>query len=386
MSQGWPLVPLGEILKSVSRAEQVDSNKTYKILGAHWYAQGLYIKDVKGGGQIQAEKIYRVEENDFVYNRLFAWKGSFAVASKLDNDCYVSNEFPCFKIETSRMERKYLEYYFKQEKVWDEALSYSTGSTPTSRNRLKEEALLLLLIPLPPLDEQRRIVARIDALAERIAEARRLRAEVVTNAEVMLNQQLNSIIRDKVEWKTMREVAPLVRRPIEIDLSQKYHELGIRSFGKGTFHKPPIEGVDLGTKKIFRIFPGDLLFNIVFAWEGAVAIVQPEDEGRVGSHRFLTCVANDEEALAPFLCSYFLSEHGLQKLREASPGGAGRNRTLGIESLAKIFVPIPPLAAQRFFVGLLNKVDTLKTEQATISAELDALLPAILDRAFRGEL
>jgi hypothetical protein len=99
MSKAVPLVPLGDILKPVSRPERVDPEKVYRILGAHWYAEGLYVKDTLPGSEIRADKVFRVEEGDFVYNRLFAWKGSFAVASDTNDGCYVSNEFPCFEID-----------------------------------------------------------------------------------------------------------------------------------------------------------------------------------------------------------------------------------------------------------------------------------------------
>ena len=53
MSDGYPLVPLGAVLHPVSRPERVDSLATYRILGAHWYAKGLYTKDVRTGTEIQ---------------------------------------------------------------------------------------------------------------------------------------------------------------------------------------------------------------------------------------------------------------------------------------------------------------------------------------------
>jgi len=81
MPNHWPLVPLKELLTPVSRPERVDADKTYRILGAHWYAQGLYVKDITTGAGIQANSLYRVEEGDFVYNSPFAWKGSFALAT-----------------------------------------------------------------------------------------------------------------------------------------------------------------------------------------------------------------------------------------------------------------------------------------------------------------
>ena len=53
-------------------------------------------------------------------------------------------------------------------------------------------------------------------------------------------------------------------------------------------------------------------------------------------------------------------------------------------------LPLPPLSEQRRIVAGLDalqaEVDALKRLQAETAAELDALLPAILDRAFKGEL
>ena len=87
----WNTVKLAEVLRPIARAEKVDAAKEYRILGARWYAQGLFVKDVTLGQGVRADKLYRVQEGDFVYNRLFAWKGSFALASGKDDGCYVSN-------------------------------------------------------------------------------------------------------------------------------------------------------------------------------------------------------------------------------------------------------------------------------------------------------
>lgn len=67
-------------------------------------------------------------------------------------------------------------------------------------------------------------------------------------------------------------------------------------------------------------------------------------------------------------------------------GGAGRNRTLGVEALQEILVPIPPVAEQLRLDALFQEVVELQRSQQAVDAALDALLPAVLDRAFRGEL
>jgi type I restriction enzyme S subunit len=129
-----------------------------------------------------------------------------------------------------------------------------------------------------------------------------------------------------------------------------------------------------------------LIFNNVFAWEGAVAIVKPTDVGRFGSHRFITCVPKKGVITANFLCFYFLTPDGIEKLGKASPGGAGRNRTLGLKSLSEIEVPVPSYEKQLWFDNLQMKVNSLKHLQAQTQTELDALLPSILDKAFKGGL
>lgn len=69
-----------------------------------------------------------------------------------------------------------------------------------------------------------------------------------------------------------------------------------------------------------------------------------------------------------------------------SLGGAGRNRTLGLEKFEAIDLPIPSYSKQLWFDKLLSKVGEIRKIQSQISAKLHALLPSILDKAFKGEL
>ena len=55
-------------------------------------------------------------------------------------------------------------------------------------------------------------------------------------------------LMETAAWIPMADVAPLKRRPVEIDALGSYPELGVRSFGKGTFQKPPLSGAAVGTK------------------------------------------------------------------------------------------------------------------------------------------
>jgi len=194
MDETWQFIPLGQVLTEIDRREVVEPDKTYRILGARWYAGGLYVKDVKRGAEIQAKEIFLVQRNDFVYNRLFAWKGSFAIATDVSHGCFVSNEFPCFKIDIERLDGMYLWRYFSRPAVWNEALGLSTGGTPTSRNRLKEERFLKIRIPLPPLKEQHCIVERIG----RVDALRTLQMEVAAELDELYSAVLDKAFRGEL--------------------------------------------------------------------------------------------------------------------------------------------------------------------------------------------
>ncbi|MGE3778001.1 MAG: restriction endonuclease subunit S, partial [Pirellulaceae bacterium] len=116
------------------------------------------------------------------------------------------------------------------------------------------------------------------------------------------------------------------------------------------------------------------------------AVAQASDAGRFGSHRFITCRAAPDLATAEFLRYYFLTDDGILKIDEASPGGAGRNRTLGLEKLMTIEVPVPPLAAQSGFDRLHEDVAALKARHASIRQANAALVPATLERLFAGSI
>ena len=194
MTKRVNLVRLKEVLSPISRREGVDPEAEYRILGAHWYAQGLYTKALVKGAEIRAASVYRVEVGDFVYNRLFAWKGSFALAVQENHDCYVSNEFPCFTVNEDLVYGPYLWRYFSRPQTWAEALQLSSGGTPTSRNRLKEEKFLSLSIPLPPVAEQKRIVDLLD----RIDSARALHEEIGRGLEDLTHSILERAFKGQL--------------------------------------------------------------------------------------------------------------------------------------------------------------------------------------------
>jgi type I restriction enzyme S subunit len=324
-------------------------------------------------------------EGDVVFAKITPCmeNGKSAIARRLINNIgFGTTEFHVLR--PSRLATaEWIHLFIRQTAFREEARKNMHGAA--GQQRVPVDFLREAEIPVPPLDEQRRIVAQIEELTRRADEARKKAAEREAELDALLRALYCQMI-EGVKWKPLIEVASLVRRAIKTKPDEEYEEMGIRSFGKGTFKKPVLSGKQIGNKRIYHIHEGDLVFNNVFAWEKAIAVARAEDHGRVGSHRFITYVPHDGEATSEFLCHHFLSERGIEDIRAASPGSAGRNRTLGLQKLEKMPVPVPDYDEQKRFSEIAKRRQLVQKESFGISEDVKAFNAALLAKAFRGEL
>jgi type I restriction enzyme, S subunit len=376
----FPLVPLGELLTYAPDPHGVEPDGEYPIAGIYGFGRGMIQRAAVTGREMAATQLFRIRAGQFVYSRLKSFEGAYAIVSPEVDGYFVSNEFPTFDLHCEQLEPGFLGWYFKQDRVWRQLASDGKG-IGARRERLHPTRLLDHAIPLPPIEQQRRIIAKLDGAALQLKTMQRAAHTARAELDATMEGAFRKVIAGAPRV-AMMDIAPLVRRPIAVDPDGSYPELGVRSFGKGTFRKPSLSGIEVGNKRLFEIHEGDLLFNIVFAWEGAVALASAGDHGRVGSHRFLTCVPDPQRSTSKFLLYYFLTAEGTERLGAASPGGAGRNRTLGLKGLESIVVPVPSLDAQLWFEELQQKAGAVQAGQVEVVTELDHLIPALLHQAF----
>ncbi len=177
--------------------------------------------------------------------------------------------------------------------------------------------------------------------------------------------------RDFPDWeeKKVKNVLERYSQSVDVYPESFYQEIGIRSHGKGIFHKQPLPGYKLGNKRVFWVKEEALVFNIVFAWEQAVAKVTHKEKGMIASHRFPMYIAKEGLVSVDFVLEFFLTKTGKILLSLASPGGAGRNKTLGQKEFENLNIKLPVLKEQTKVANFLTAVDE-KITQLTKKCDL----------------
>lgn len=376
MTERWRAVKLGSVLQQVEEVITLQDDVYYQQVTVALHGKGVRLRRKVLGSEVRTKRQYVVRSGQLVYSRIDARNGAFGLVPRELDGAVVSGDFPVFNI-VGDVDPRFLIRVIQSRTFVARCAEPSRGVT--NRQRLSEDVLLALPVMLP---SRRLQAARADVIEKvgRLAlEARALRNAIREEREDML-RAFAAEISHGARRKPLGEVAPIVRRPVQVESALDYLELGVRSFGRGTFHKPGLKGTELGDKRLFHIEPGDLIFSNVFAWEGAIAIATEADHGRVGSHRFITCVPDPHVVTAEFLRAWFLGHEGMACIHAASPGAAGRNRTLGLKKLVAIDVPVPRLSEQRRLQSMASSLQNALRLEADMDEELDELVPAAVEQ------
>jgi len=386
-------VPLSSIVSPVERPETPIVGQTYRQVGVRLWGQGAYERESIDGGDTQYKKLNRVELGDIIVNKIWARNGSVSVVWEDTAGCYASGEFPLFVPYPAQLDPRWFFYLTKTPDFWRQCEAKSFGTS--GKNRIRPEKFLEIEIPLPPLDEQRRIVAHIDALAEQIAAARGLRHGAVAEAEAFWYSSLRmfreGLVLSKDGLQNLGEITTVTAGGTPSRDNLAYWNGNIPWIKTGElldgdiYHAQEFISQEGLNNSSAKLFPAETILIALYG--------QGQTRGRTGRLMF---EASTNQACCAVLPHKLLDARYLQywlrslytEMREISHGGAQPNWNSGM--IKRIEISLISLDEQRRIVayldGLQAEVDALKRLQADTAAELDALLPSLLDQAFRGEL
>lgn len=384
----WSPVKLSDVLRHRKQFVTIDDLTTYKRTRVQLHAKGIVLRDEVPGGLIKTKSQQVCRTGDFLVAEIDAKVGGFGLVPDVLDGAIVSSHYFLFEIDTTRLDRRFLDYFTRTPTFREQVAAQGT----TNYAAIRPGDVLGYLIPLPPLREQQRLVARIDTISGEVVSARGIAAEASAESDALLEAHLarlfgKSIADDRANLlnQVVLERGKFSHRPRNdprfFGGAHPWIQIGeIESSARAITSWT--ETLNDSGLAISKKFPAGTVLVSIAATIGAVGILA-----------FDCCVPDSIVAATPrpgvspdFLYYYF--RYVRAHLEAVAPQSAQKNVNLQI--LGSLPFPVISLAEQQRIVAELDalqaEVDVLKATQATSRAELDALLPAILDRAFAGAL
>lgn len=392
---GWPSVRISDVATPVERLEPPQPGIKYRQIGVRLWGEGAYERESIDGAETQYKTLNRVAVGDIIVNKIWARNGSVGVVDEAMAGCHCSGEFPLFLPVPDELDHKWFYWITKAPWFWNSCDEKSRGTS--GKNRIKPHKFLEIIIPLPPLEEQRRIIAKIESLASRIEETKQLRQSIQADMDSLLvamahRNDLSDDEKQAQGWKrtALGDVLTQVVDPVKVEPGQEYPHFGVYSFAKGLFSKPPLIGGEIKASNLYRVREGQFIYGRLNAYEGAFAIIGRQYDQHYVSNEFPIFSCAPDRVLPEFLLAYFSTPavwEALKRKVTGIGGGAGNRRIRLKESLFLADeIWLPPMAWQQKIKQTGNWLAGIRQTYADTQPELDALLPSILDRAFKGEL
>ncbi|CBE69027.1 putative Restriction endonuclease S subunits [Candidatus Methylomirabilis oxygeniifera] len=390
------MVPLARVIGHRKEFITVDDLETYKRCRVQLHAQGIVLRDIVSGSEIKTKKQQVCRAGEFLVAEIDAKVGGFGIVPDDLDGAIVSNHYFLFQIDHTVLDCRFLDFFIRTPTFRDQVAAQGS----TNYAAIRPNDVLGYKISLPPLEEQWRLVARIEELAAKIEQARDLRREAVEEAGALLSAaSRNLFVSDGLkaprgrlehfatritkgespEWQgfTYQELGPVFVRSENVGWGTL--DLSRRTCIPEEFHHK---------LKRSQLQPGDVLINLVGASIGRSCVV-PADLGEANVNQAVAVISPDSRQLdSNFLMHFLISAPAQTTIHSGKVETARPNISLG--DLRNLILPVPPLFEQQRIVAYLDnlwaKVDALKRLQAATNPELGALLPSVLDKAFKGEL
>ena len=351
---------------------------------------------LRGGGDTKTGMIL-VRPGDLLVSGINAAKGAIAVYDKKNTAPIAATiHYGAYSVNEDRAYLPFIWYLLRSQTFRDLLLQYVPGGIKTE---LKAKRLLPVPIPLPMVDEQRRIVARIEELAAKIEEARQLRRRSNEEFDIMQNKAIGELFSG----------LPAKGKFSEVLLSPPRNGWSCRcdnmDGGTAVLALSSVTGFNYRSDKIKRtseatvvnahywLRPGDLLMTRSNTPElvGHVAIYNGTPAPCIFPDLIMRLEINEQLVSSEFTHLWLRSPKVREFIMANAKGTSPSMKKISQVVVNNIPFPVGVSVDQqkdilRLYDVLYAKADALKALQAQSAAELAALLPSVLDKAFMGEL
>jgi len=391
LPKGWRWVRLGDVCLPTERRDPtkdplapfiyVDISSIDNVNGEIQSFKKLLGQDAPG----RARKV--IKTNDIIFATTRPYLKNIAVVSPDLDSQMCSTGFCVLRPNSEFVEPKYIFYLCRSNYVISQlsALSMRGASYPA----VTDKDVFGVLIPLPCLEEQQGIVAKVEMLMEQVREARRLRQKAVEDADRLWQAVLadtfprpGADLPPNWRWARLEEVCEVNMGQSPPSKTYNQNEVGLPFFqGKSDF------GELYPSPRVWCSAPKKI------AIEGDILISVRAPVGPTNLTNIKCCIGRGLAALRVrseldryWLLFYLRSIENLL----ASAGTGSTFNAITKKELVTIPVLLPPLEEQRRIITCLEetqeKIKLIKDSQAQFETELQRLEQSILDSAFKGEL
>lgn len=371
---------------------------------------------------------YQIRKDDLLFARTGATTGKSHFVTKLPDEPAVFASYLIRVRPMPDLTPEYLASFFLSDHYWQQIVEQKEGSAQANVNGEKLSRLQVPIVepiiqrsitsfmeavrqrnqgfPIelpclpPPLDEQRRLVERIDILAAKVGEAKRLREEAYREL-VVLAEQVATKLNDWSNWPTLTMEKLVGRANLKNGKSLKtsllpseVHCLTLSSMRCGSIDTCECKPVpmSMADARPFLVRQGDVFVvrgNGSKHLVGRAGYVKTVDRSVIYPDLFIKIPLHEKTVLPRYFVTIWNSRELRSQIEDLAKTTSGIWK-INQSHIASIAIPIPSIAEQTDIVKRADEMEmryqSVKSVQTMTSLKLDALLPAILDRAFRGEL
>ncbi len=288
--------------------------------------------------------------------------------------------------DSSSVDRNYLRRYLEFA---------SDGLANQGRGAAQANINLSILrshdVPLPPMEQQTRIAAILDAADALRAKRRKAIAKLDSLTQTIFVDMFGAGEGKKKQLGHLAEVQGGLQvtpkrksRPISVPY------LRVANVYRGALDLSEIKTLQVSEKELTRtrLVTGDLLvveghgnkdeIGRVGVWDGSI-------DPCVHQNHLIRVRCDHNQLLSRFAEAFMNSRDGRRALLQASNTTSGLN-TISTNDVREVEITLPALSDQQRFVQVAGCVDRQRAISTTAGAELDTLFASLQQRAFRGEL
>jgi len=397
----WQQVRLREILTYVEESVPLDDFREYLTITVKRKHGGLEARERLLGHEIKTKKQFRLIPGAFIISRIQCWHQAYAVVPEdVPDNMIASQNYDQFTVAPAVDSRFF--WWFSHSPLFTETVRSSAFGVVIEKMVFNCEAWLEKEIPLPPLDEQRRIVSRIEALVGNVEKVQILRSESALGLRALTQSRLSTMFQNLAARYGLERVGELIteanygtsKKCVEARLNGAVPVLRIPNVASELTNCVNLKYAVLSDSELrqVQLRQGDILVvrtNGSADLVGRCAVVTALIEPTAFASYLIRLRVAPERVLADYLQLMLKHLRTNGNLIDFARTTAGQyNVSLGRLRTAQI--PVPPLHEQQEIVNQMRALEAeilpLRSLQAETAAELDALMPSILSKAFRGEL